>query len=135
MTTKGVIIIRDKKKKPKYYHMERDSFDYINHQKGIYGETPREYVENVNRNSGIKPSKQLGYGKYVTNISRKDLEDHINNGLSIDDIYGVDLDGKKKKVERYDPDIYHWHCAPNEIYIPAYVKDDGTYVRGYCKKR
>ena len=97
MTTKGVIIIRDKKKKPKYYHMEHDSFDYINHQKGIYGKTPREYVENVNRNSGIKPSKQLGYGKYVTNISRKDLEDHINNGLSIDDIYVVDLDGKKEK--------------------------------------
>ena len=144
MSTRGVLIVRDKKEKPQYYYIRSDADLYPEFQKGISGKTPNEYIEKVNKHVStqvegfndkearrfylkrgldprlVQPMGDIEARNYVSNISA--TPDHV---------YVVDI-GDKKRMKHYEPNPY---CGSDEMYIPAYVKEDGTYVKGFCRKR
>ena len=133
MSTRGVLIVRGKRKAPEYYYVRSDADMYPEFERGISGRTPKEYVNRVNRRvlksvegyefspDLIRPMDDIEAKNYVSSISA--TPDHV---------YVVDLGKEKKEMHHYSPNPF---CGPDEIYIPAYVKEDGTYVHGFCRKR
>ena len=156
MSTRGVLIVRGEEKKPQYFYVRSDADMYPEFARDISGRTPREYVGRINKRLsrgavegypfGMAPREYVGRIKRRVSSSAKgyafdpdfirpmgDVEarNYISDtSVTPDHVYVIDL-GEKNKMEHYTPNPY---CGPDEIYIPAYVKDDGTYVRGYCKK-
>ena len=144
MSTRGVLIVRDKKEKPQYYYIRSDADLYPEFQKGISARSSKEYIEKVNNHvstdvegHNYKNNQKFYLDRGVDPRLVRPMGDiEAINYLSDtrrtpDHVYVVDI-GDKKRLKHYTPNPY---CGPDEIYIPAYVKDDGTYVRGYCKKR
>lgn len=143
VSTRGVVIVRKKKEKPEYFYVRSDADMYPEFQRRISGKNAKEYTEKINkhvsthvegyddekyremeRNRGINPDllrqmNEIEAKNYISSLSA--TPDHV---------YVVDLDGKKR-MKHYEPNPY---CRSDEVYIPAYVKDDGTYVKGYCRK-
>ena len=132
MSTRGVLIVRGKEKKPQYFYVRSDADMYPEFARDVSGRTPREYVGRVNRR--LSRGAVEGYPfdpDFIKPMADIDAKNYISDtSIAPDRVYVIDL-GEKKKMEQYTPNPY---CGPDEIYVPAYVKDDGTYVRGYCKK-
>jgi hypothetical protein len=144
MSTRGVVIVRQKGEKPSYFYLRSDAHIYPDLQKKISGKNAREYAEKVNRHVATKVEgyNDKEYREFLRkkgvnpdllrNIDETEAKNYISSSSVArpDNVYIVDLDGRKK-LKRYD----YPHCGSNEVYVPAYVKDDGTYVKGYCRKR
>ena len=143
MSTRGVVIVRKKGEKPAYFYLRSEANMYPEMQKKISGKNAREYAEKVNRHVATKfegyNSKE--YTEFLrkkgvnpdllSNMDEIEAKNYISStNFSVPDhVYVVDLDGRKK-LKDYD----HPYCGPNEVYVPAYVKEDGTYVKGFCRK-
>ena len=144
MSTRGVLIVRDKKEKPQYYYIRSDADLYPEFQRRISAKTPKEYVDKVNNHVSTQVE---GYNdkeaqefylkrgldpRFIRPMEDVEARNYVSDTkLTPDHVYVVDV-GDKKRMKHYEPNPY---CGPDEIYIPAYVKEDGTYVKGFCRKR
>ena len=141
MSSRGVVIVRQKGENPSYFYLRSDAKMYPEMQKKISGKNAREYAEKVNRHVATKFEgyNNKEYREFLRkkgvnpdllrNIDEIEAKNYISSSnVAPDSVYVVDLD-KRKKLKHYD----YPYCGPNEVYVPGYRKDDGTYVHGYCR--
>ena len=147
MSTRGVII--SKGKKPEYYYIRSDA-DMFPEFSMKYGHSEsvrsnREYLEHISKSMS---KKEPGYNDSKT---KKFLREHgvdPNYIQKMDEIEGHNYltsqsahpeyvyemeEGNPHNYQKYKV-VSRWDCGPNEEYVSPYVKKDGTYVNGFCRK-
>ena len=147
MSTRGVVI--NKGKKPEYYYIRSDADMFpelsMKHSPSISVKNNREYFEYINKSmskkepsyNDAKTKKFLRENGVDPNYIRRMSEIEGHNYLTSQSappeyVYEME-EGNPHNYQKYKV-VNRWDCEPNEEYVSPYVKEDGTYVNGFCRK-